>query len=209
MIIDLNEPPGPNSSVETMSDPTHLGVFRACTHQSGGAMWVFHVGDMVMGVRDPGHHRMPNIWQVGCETDNPVANTPENPCPYIVQALHAVRSVDGYMPDSVENWQKTAGNVNTAPQALKPDQAGWDVQGPTVNRAYAALGGNVFMQTLLGIKGALHFTLTMPGVSRCHISGLNPGTGELLSLDLNVGDGTVIQGRDDGNTGYVLTGLCQ
>lgn len=209
MIIDLNEPPGPNSSVEVMSDPTHLGMFRACTHQSGGAMWVFHVGDMVMGQRDPGHHRMPNIWQVGCESDNPVANTPENPCPYIVQALHAVRSVDGYIPDSVENWQKTAGNPNFAPQALKPDQAGWDVQGPTVNRAYAALGGTIFMQTLLGLKGPLHFTLTMPGVSRCHIQGLNPGTGELLSLDLNVGDGTVITGRDDGNTGYVLTGLCQ
>jgi hypothetical protein len=65
------------------------------------------------------------------------------------------------------------------------------------------------MQTLLGIMGNLGFTLTTPYASHCHISGLNPGTGETLAFDLNVGDRVTIPGRADGQTGFVLVGLCQ
>ncbi len=206
-VVDFNEPGGPNSSVNTLSGANQLALFRACTAQSGGAMWVLHVGDMVMGVRDPAHHRMPNIWQVGCETDDMGANTPDNPCPYIVTVLKAVRSIDPYLADSEENWRpKSAGNPNIQPQALKPDNAGSDGF-PVVNRAYAAFNGPNFVQTLLGVNGDLGFQLTTPYASHCQIKGLNPLTGETLALSLNVGDRTVIHG--DGNTGYVLVGSCQ
>jgi hypothetical protein len=206
-VVDSNEPPGPNSSVGTLSSPLQLAMMRALGAQEGGALFVLHVGDMVAGQRDPAHHRMPNLWQAGCENGT---NTPDNPCPYIDRVLKAVRSIDPYLPEGVGNWRpKTAANVGIPPQALQPPQAGFDVSGPTVNRAYAAIDGPRFMQTLLGIRGPLPLTLTMPGVSTCHIKALQPETGEMLEFDLTTGATWTAQGRDDTQTGYILTGTCQ
>jgi hypothetical protein len=193
-VVDENEPPGPNSSINVLDTPIQLAMFRACNIQSGGALWVLHVGDMVQGIEDPAHNRHPNLWQV--------ANLPA--------ILQATRIVDKALPDGVENWSKTAGNPNTNPQVFVPDIAGWPDGHTGVNRFYAAIQGGEFTQTLLGVAGTRVMTLRMPGFSRCSLTGFNPETLDMVEFkDVPVGFQWTIAGRSDGLTGYVLHGICQ
>jgi hypothetical protein len=153
-----NEPPGVNSSLNTLESPLQLAMLRAVTVQSGGALWVLHVGDMVMGIEDPAHGRHANLWEI----DN------------LPAILKAVRQVDAWMPPDVENWRKSAGNPNIAPQALVSDITGWPDGGEGVNRTYCAFADGRFTQTLCGIKGRRTFTQVVPDGGRYHITGIDP-----------------------------------
>jgi hypothetical protein len=187
-----NEGPGINSSVNTLESPLQLAMLRAVTVQSGGACWVLHVGDMVMGIEDPDHGRHANLWEV----DN------------LIPTIKAVRVVDAWMPDGVENWSKSAGNPNIAPQALVCDITGWPDGGPGTNRCYCAFSGDGrFTQTLCGIKGRRTFTQVMPDGGTYHVTGINPETGELIDHTLASGQSFVINGPADGMLGFILNGV--
>ena len=187
-----NEPPGINSSLNVLESPLQLAMLRAVSVQSGGACWVLHVGDMVMGVEDPGHGRHANLWQI----DN------------LIPSIKAVREVDKWMPAGVENWAKSAGNPNIAPQALVCDITGWPDGGEGTNRCYCAFSGDGrFTQTLCGIKGRRTFTQVMPDGGTYRVTGINPETGETIDKTLRSGESFVINGPADGMMGFILNGV--
>jgi hypothetical protein len=185
-----NEPPGINSSLNTLESPLQLAMLRAVSVQSGGALWVLHVGDMVMGLEDPSHGRHANLWEID----------------RLAESIKAVRQVDTWMPSGVENWHKSAGNPNIRPQALVADITGWPDGGPGVNRAYCALTDGAFTQTLCGIKGTRTFTQVMEDGATYRVTGIQPETGELLDVTLKSGQSFTINGPADGMLGYILNG---
>jgi hypothetical protein len=88
-VMSENEPPGPHASVGgDNSSPLQLALMRATAHIQGCGLWVLHVADMVKGVLDPAHDRHANLEEV----------------PNLDAILQAVRRVDGFLPDGVENW---------------------------------------------------------------------------------------------------------
>jgi hypothetical protein len=191
VVYSGNEPPGINSSVNVLESPLQLAMLRAVTVQSGGALWVLHVGDMVMGVEDPAHGRHANLWEI----DN------------LIPTIKAVRQVDAWMPPDVENWRKSAGNPTIAPQALVADITGWPDGGEGVNRAYCAFSDGRFTQTLCGIKGKRTFTQVVPDGGRYHITGIDPETEQTLDVTLSSGESFVINGPADGMLGFILNGV--
>jgi hypothetical protein len=202
VIYSGNEPPGPHSSVGVLHSPLQLAMLRAVTIQSGGALWLLHVGDMVMGIEDPGHDRHPNLWQV--QMTEPITGKVYS----LIDALKAVRAVDAWMPANVENWQKSAGNPNIQPQALVCDITGWPDGGEGTNRCYNAWSGDGrFTQVLCGIKGRRTFTQVCPDGGTYHITGINPETDERLDWTLASGQTVVIDGPANGLLGYILNGV--
>jgi hypothetical protein len=145
---------------------------------------------MVTGLEDPTHGRHPNLWEV----DN------------LENIIKAVRQVDTWMPQGVENWQKSAGNPQIAPQALISDITGWPGGGEGTNRCYNAWAGDRFTQTLCGIKGRRTFTQSAPDGGTYHIRGIQPETGETWEVTLAHGATMVIDGPPDGMLGYIVNG---
>jgi hypothetical protein len=177
-------------------------MLRAVTIQSGGALWLLHVGDMVMGIEDPGHDRHANLWQV--QMTEPITGKVYS----LIDCLKAVREVDKWMPADVENWHKSAGNPNIQPQALVCDITGWPDGGEGTNRCYCAFSGDGrWTQTLCGIKGRRTFTQVVPDGGTYHVTGINPETGETIDKVMKSGDTLIIDGPANGLLGYILNGV--
>ncbi len=190
LVYASNEPPGPNSSLNVLENPLQLAMLRQTSVQSGGALFVLHVGDMVMGVEDPGHGRHPNLWEV----DN------------LPALIAAVRGVDRWLPEGVENWTPTNQHGTTervGPHPLLADGIWSDGDDHGVNRAYGAVSGNQFIESLLGVKGHVTLTPDRPMTA----TAFDPVSGNAVAtVTLAPGQPWTLQGRDDTMVGYVISG---
>jgi hypothetical protein len=185
-VADSNEPPGPESSVDTNNSPLQLAMMRATSVLSGAALYVLHVGDMVGGRIDPVHQRVANLWEV----------------PNIDTILKAVRGVDPLLPENLENWPKFN---NFWPGHPLTTAAFWGDGSPDgVNRNYAASDGTSFIVVADGVKDHMVNTARRA----MHVDAYDPLTGGILSsADLAAGQTWDLPGRADTMTAYVIKGI--
>jgi hypothetical protein len=188
-IMAQNEPPGPHSSIETNDSPLQLAMMRATAHMQGCALWVFHVGDMVMGIEDANHGRHANLSQVvGLDA-----------------MFQAIRNVDPWIPDGVENWTFTnqhGSNERVGPHPLLADGIWSDGDDHGVNRAYGAVGGNNFVEVLLGVKDYVN----VKADRAMAFDVFEPVTKAVLHFDLGAGQSAKLAGRADTMEGYIIRG---
>lgn len=189
-VVDSNEPPGPHSSIDTNDSPLQLATMRALSVICGGSMWVFHVGDMVMGRVDPAHNRQPNIWQV----------------PNYAAMFAAVRGIDALLPAGVENWHLTnqhGSSQRIGPHPLLADGIWSDGDDHGVDRAYGAVNGSEFVEVLTGVK---RFVNLRP-LQAMHATAYDPETLEVKGeVELGAADIWNLPGRDDTMTAYIVRG---
>ena len=192
-IASNNEPQGPQSSVEELSNPMQLAMARACGVVCNGAFYVLHVGQGVTGVASPEHGRPQNMWEV----------------PNIDTIITAVRNIDQALPDGIENWKCVNNGRDDHPMPL-PDDAFWEgSHNGVVNKNYACINGNQFVEVLLGVKSESE--VGNVGVGKIK----NDATVKAFDVANNMNVSTVnvkagtqmsINGRKDTMAGYILNG---
>jgi hypothetical protein len=177
-VMSMNEPPGPNSSLSTNDSPVQLGIMRATAHTQGCALSVLHVGDMVTGLADPSRNRHANLWEV----------------PGLDAILQAVRRVDAFLPEGVENWQNTNQHGHTdrvGPHPLLADGIWSDGDDHGVDRAHGAVSGNAFVEVLLGVKDYVN----LQAAQALAFDALDPATGTVTHYELGAGQSARLAGR--------------
>jgi hypothetical protein len=190
-----NEPEGPQSSVEAMSDPLQLACCRLLGILCGGAGYVLHVGQGVTGVADPAHGRPQNMWEV----------------PNIDAIMATVRACDALLPDGIENWTCVNNGRDTHPLPLPGDSGFWegDHPGPSVNKNYAAINGADFVVILTGVKSAGATGPVPAGTARkaMHVEAFDPVTHARIAVaDLAAGQGWTLPGRGDTMAAWLVRG---
>jgi hypothetical protein len=188
-VMSMNEPPGPNSSLSTNDSPVQLGIMRATAHTQGCALSVLHVGDMVTGLADPSRNRHANLWEV----------------PGLDAILQAVRRVDAFLPEGVENWQNTNQHGHTdrvGPHPLLADGIWSDGDDHGVDRAHGAVSGNAFVEVLLGVKDYVN----LQAAQALAFDALDPATGTVTHYELGAGQSARLAGRGDTMAGYLIRG---
>lgn len=197
-ITSSNEPQGPQSSVAEDSNPLRLAMARATGIVCSGAFYVLHVGQGVTGVADPAHGRPQNMWEV----------------PNIDNIMKHVRRVDEALPQGIENWQVVNNGRSNHPLPLDPrvnhpNGGFWEGNGPgSVNKNYATVSGNRFVEILNGVKNPAEEGITNCGIARndSHIKVFD--IRDYSPHTAVVGDGLKLEleGRKDTMVGYVLNG---
>jgi hypothetical protein len=193
-----NEPQGPQSSVAEDSDPLRLAMARATGIVCSGAFYVLHVGQGVTGIADPDHGRPQNMWEV----------------PGIDEIMKRVRKVDVCLPQGIENWQVVNNGRSNHPLPLDPrvnhpNGGFWEGSGPgSVNKNYATISGNRFVEVLDGVKNPAESGSTLCGTSRLVAKIKATDVRDYSSDEYNVSvNGTLnLEGRNDTMVGYVLNG---
>jgi hypothetical protein len=188
-VMSMNEPPGPNSSLSTNDSPVQLAIMRATAHTQGCALSVLHVGDMVTGLVDPSRNRHANLWEV----------------PGLDAILQAVRRVDAFLPEGVENWQNTNQHGHTdrvGPHPLLADGIWSDGDDHGVDRAHGAVSGNQFVEVLLGVKDYVN----LQAAQALAFDALDPASGAVTHYDLGAGQSVRLAGRADTMAGYLIRG---
>lgn len=195
-VVASNEPPGPQSSVDTNDSPLQLALMRATGVMGGGAMYVLHIAAMVKGQVDAAHGRPANVWEV--------AN--------IDAIIKAVRDVDKLIPNGVEDWGKSSvhggdnGVVTPAgPIALVPDRIWSDGYDHGVCRAYGADNGSQFIEMLLGVLKTVTVTARQ---SLRNVKVFDPVTqAQVFDFGtMSAGQTKELPGRDDTMVGWIVTG---
>jgi hypothetical protein len=188
-VMSLNEPPGPNSSIAANDSPLQLALMRATAHIQGCRLWVLHVADMVKGVLDPAHDRHANLEEV----------------PNLDAIFQAVRRVDGFLPDGVENWTNTNQHGHTdrvGPHPLLADGIWSDGDDHGVDRAHGAVNGNQFVEVLLGVKDYVN----LQAAQALAFDALDPASGTVMHYELGSGQSVRLAGRADTMAGYLIRG---
>jgi len=191
-----NEPQGPQSSVEELSNPLQLACARLLGIMCGGAGYVLHVGQGVTGEADPNHGRPENMWEV----------------PNIDAIMAAVRACDGLLPLGVENWKCVNNGRDDHPLPLHAHDGFWedtDDRAPAVNKNYAAISGAEFVVMLTGCKSAGATGPVPAGTARkaCHVEAFDPLTlAKVTEADLAAGQSWTVPGRGDSMAAYVVRG---
>lgn len=197
-ITSNNEPQGPQSSVAEDSNPLRLAMARATGVVCSGAFYVLHVGQGVTGVADPAHGRPQNMWEV----------------PNIDNIIKAVRGVDIALPQGIENWQVVNNGRSNHPLPLDPrvnhpNGGFWEGDGPgSVNKNYATISGNRFVEILNGVKNPAEKGSTLCGTSRLNAKVVAFDVRDMSTntYDITVGQNLNLEGRKDTMVGYVLNG---
>lgn len=189
-----NEPEGPQSSVEEMSDPLQLACCRLLGILCGGAGYVLHVGQGVTGEADPNHGRPENMWEV----------------PNIDAIMATVRACDALLPDGIENWKCVNNGRDDHPLPV-PDDYFWEGNhpGPALNKNYAAISGRDFVVILTGVKSAGTTGPVSAGTARkaCHVEAFDPVTHDRIAVaDLAAGQGWTLPGRGDTMAAWLIRG---
>lgn len=201
-VVASNEPPGPNSSVDTNDSPLQLALMRATSVLAGSAMYALHVGDMVTARVDVARNRQANLWEAGCPTPNDW--TPQRPCPVIDAILKAVRGVDAMLPAGIENWQKY--NNTWSGHPLTVDAFWSDGADHGVNRNYAASSGDRFVMVVNGVLRQATFT----AARAWHVDAIDPVSGvAVATAELYAGQTWTLPGRDDTMAGYIVLGTAR
>jgi hypothetical protein len=188
-VMTQNEPPGPNSSLETNDSPVQLAIMRATAHTQGCALYVLHVGDMVTGLADTSRNRHANLSEV----------------PGLDAILQAVRRVDAFLPEGVENWTSTNQHGHTdrvGPHPLLADGIWSDGDDHGVDRAHGAVSGNQFVEVLLGVKDYVN----LQAAQALAFDALDPSTGTVTHYELGAGQSARLAGRADTMAGYLIRG---
>jgi hypothetical protein len=190
-----NEPEGPQSSVDEMSNPLQLACCRLLGIMCGGAGYVLHVGQGVTGEADPDHDRPQDMWDV----------------PNIDYIMAVVRQCDPLMPPGVENWHVANNGRSEHPLPLDGHSGFWEGSspGPAVNKNYAALSGDQFVVMLTGCKSAGETGPVPAGtaIKRCHVEAYDPVSLALVkAVDLEAGQSWDVPGRGDTMSAYVIRG---
>lgn len=195
LVASNNEPQGPQSSVEELSNPMQLAAARELTAQCGGAFYVLHVAQGVTGKAEPNYGRPENMWEV----------------PNIDVIMKSVRNVDALLPEGIENW-RTVNNGSQHPLPLDPrlGYGFWEGNtGGSVNKNYAALSGNRFVISLLGVQEPPAGGPTLIGTARraCRVKAYDVGTKLVVEeRSLSANEKWFLQGRRDTMTGYIIHG---
>jgi hypothetical protein len=197
-ITSNNEDQGPQSSVAELSDHMQLAMQRAVGIVCSGAFYVLHVGQGVTGIASPAHNRPQNMWEV----------------PNIDNIMKHVRRVDEFLPQGIENWQVVNNGRSNHPLPLDPrvnhpNGGFWEGSGPgSVNKNYAAISGNKFIEVLVGVKNPSESGNTNCGVAR-RDSNIKAVDFRDFSVDdhhVPVGQQLFCEGRKDTMVGYILQG---
>jgi hypothetical protein len=192
-----NEPEGPQSSVVSMDNPLQLACCRLLGIICGGAGYVLHVGQGVTGKADPAHGRPENMWQV----------------PNIDNIMDTVRKVDELLPLTIENWKCVNNGRPDHPLPLDPVDGFWEGgandRAPAVNKNYAAIAGDQFIEILTGVKseGAAGRVHAGRARRRCLVQAFNPVTRQIEhEATLSAGEDWYLPGRGDTMMAYLIKG---
>lgn len=192
-IVNSNEPPGPHSSIASITAPRTLAMLRANCLIGRAPKFCLHVADMVAGQVDPAHGRVANLWEI----DN------------IDQILKVVRGVDRWFPEGCEQWATASvhgddqGNVTPAgPIPLLPDRIWSDGFDHGVDRAYALVDGGRFVQVLNGVRDRVELTAR----GAMDITVIDPLTGEGEHTTLADGGKWSLAGDAEPTRAYIVTG---
>jgi len=192
-----NEPEGPQSSVVSMDDPLQLVCCRLLGILCGGAGYVLHVGQGVLGIASPDYGRPANMWEV----------------PNIDTIMRSVRAADPLLPLGVENWKVVNNGRSDHPLPLDPHEGFWeggaDDVAPAVNKNYAAIAGSEFVVMLTGCKSIQAVGPVPAGTAAraCHVAAIDPLTHQtVVETDLAAGQSWSVPGRADTMAAYVVRG---
>lgn|SRR5678816_595007 len=187
-----NEPQGPQSSVKTLDNPMQLAMARACGVVCNGAFYVLHVGQGVTGKADANHGRPENMWEV----------------PNIDTIIKTVKQIEVALPDGIENWKCVNNGRDDHPMPL-PDDAFWEgSHDGAVNKNYACINGNKFVEVLLGVKS--NSEVGNVGVGKLRqdsvIKAIDGHDARIQTITSTAGTDMSINGRKDTMAGYVICG---
>ena len=194
-----NEPEGPQSSVEEMSNPLQLACCRLLGIVCGGAGYVLHVGQGVTGEADEGHGRPQEMWDV----------------PNIDEIMRVVRACDPLLPLGIENWKCVNNGRSDHPLPLDGHTGFWegtsgeDARAPAVNKNYAAISGTEFVVMLIGCKSVEAVGPVPAGtaIRPCHVEAFDPVTlAKVAEADLAAGQSWTVPGRADTMAAAVVRG---
>lgn len=195
------EPPGPASSVNSLTDARKLALMAYLSWICGCGFYTLHCGSGVTGLDDPARGRQANLRDV----------------PGIHTILQAIRTARGYVPEDVSGWRVVNNGGSSSPHPLRLDPAigkgFWegDVDG-SVNKNYMVLApdNRRFVGVLLGVKGfgSAETRDVLCGVaSRAMVvTAVDPLTRDAFVRTLSVGDEWVLPGRKDTEAGYCVVG---
>lgn len=192
--VSLQEPPGPQSSVKTNESPLQLALMRYLGAMCGAAMYTLHAAQGVSGIEDPKYARPEWMWEV----------------PDVEAIIKAVRGVDAWLPERIENWKVINNKRADHPLKLDPIAGFWEGSGPgVVNKNYAAASGRDFRESLLGVKAPVNGALMQVGkaTKHCRVEVIDPVLQRVVhEEDLSAGEWLDLQGRVDTMAGYIIVG---
>ena len=196
-VVWNNEPEGPGSSVVSMTSPLQLACCRLLGIMCGGAGYVLHVGQGVLGIASPQYGRPANMWEV----------------PNIDVIMKVVRDADALMPLGVENWQCVNNGRSNHPLPLDGHTGFWEGgagdRAPAVNKNYAAISNTAFVVMLTGVKSNGITGPVPAGTARrhCHVEAIDPVTHAVVfEGTLEPGQSFTVPGRGDTMAAYVVRG---
>jgi hypothetical protein len=191
-----NEPPGPGSSVNVLTNPLQLAMMRAVGVMCGGSAFVLHTGTGVFGDGKPhptAGPRPANFWEID----------------HIDAIVDALRGVDALLPEGCENWQ-VANTQWQAPNPVAPFQPHHHWEGDSgdgVNKAYSALAPDGrWIQMPCGVRG--HAVMTA-SYSLWDVVVYDPLTHAIVYGPFDIGKGYAFDlpgGGLEANVAYVIHG---
>ena len=194
-ISSNNEPQGPQSSVEELSNPMQLTMARATSIVCNGAFYVLHVAQGVTGKAEPKYNRPENMWDV----------------PNIDAIMRHVRYLDTCLPEGIENWKCVNNGRSDHPLPLD-DRLGygfWEGNSKgAVNKNYACVNGHRFVEVLLGVNNPNEQGATMVGkpIRDSHIEAHDIDNYDIVEINAKFGENVHLDGRKDKMKGYILLG---
>jgi hypothetical protein len=194
-IASNNEPQGPQSSVDTLDNPMQLAMARATGIVCAGSFYVLHVGQGVTGEADPNHGRPQNMWEV----------------PNIDAIMHHVRAIDYLLPHDITNWKVVNNSRDDHPMPLPPEigKGFWEGDSAgSVNKNFAAISGNRFVEVLLGVNNPSASGPTSVGKLKnsSHILAHNITDFSVTEINANASSEIHLTGRADKMAGYIVQG---
>lgn len=198
------EGPGPASSVGELWKPRQMGMKRLLGAWAGCGAYCIHTGNGVRGKDDPANNRQPNLMDIQGFPD----------------MVAALRMVERWMPEGVQNWKVVNNGRDTGPEPHHPLQLPdavkdgfWegndDVEQGSVNKNYAVISpnGHDFMVGLFGLNddnraGQALFTMRVNAFDS--LTGVQNFNGT-VNKDQWLG----LQGRTDREMSHVVVGARQ
>lgn len=164
-VVSSNEPIGPESSVESDSDPARIVAAAVVSYLSGVGMYVLHT--------DAG------VW--GRQTLMAMRDVPA--------ILAGLKAMKGYLPADLPNWARYRHDAPEHPFIIYAGaergtvRTGMSGDGPI--EVFAAMKGDRFFAAAVGVINEITLEARRP----MRVEVLHPLTGETLErADLNAGD---------------------
>ncbi len=199
LVAWINEPVGPQSSVNSEMRPLFLAAARAVAIICSAPGYVFHPGQMVTGHVDPNHGRPAELWGV----------------PNIEEMMLAVKSVEAFIPEDVENWVVKNNARDDHPLQL-PMPAFWSDENYKntgwVNKNYAAVapGGARFSLCLMGVwsrQGDGKSVNAGRALYDYELEIVDMRTWKVTTENINAGETLQVRGMANNEAAYIINGV--